>query len=288
MRSSYTNIADAFAGGKTPPVADQLAHMEGLGSDLYDNHFAAAWAWSLAAPFPWVKQIASHMGGVQNPMVMSWPVHIKQAGLRTQFTHVNDVTPTLYELIGITPPPVVQGVQQATFDGVSFAKTIDDPKAPSDHHIQYFETLGNRGIYKDGWFAGAKHADPWAILGRSEDFIHDRWELYNLNVDFTQAHDLAKADPAKLKEMEDLFDAEARRNDVYPLGNGVATTRDAPAIYRGRRNFVFYPDTWPMPTTAGPVLIGSHTITADVTIPPAGAEGVIISHGAATAALRST
>jgi arylsulfatase A-like enzyme len=279
LEGSYTNIADAFAGGKTPPVADQLAHMEGLGSDLYDNHFAAAWAWSLAAPFPWVKQIASHMGGIQNPMVLSWPGHIKQPGLRTQFTHVNDVAPTLYDLIGVTPPPVVLGVQQASFDGISFAKTLGDPQAPSDHHIQYFETLGNRGIYKDGWFAGAKHADPWAILGRSEDFVHDPWELYNLNVDFTQAHNLAKANPAKLKEMENLFEAEARRNDVYPLGNGVAATRDAPAIYRGRKHFVFYPDTWPVPATAAPVLIGSHTVTADIDIPASGAEGVIVSDG---------
>jgi arylsulfatase A-like enzyme len=279
IEGSYTNIADSFSGGKTPPIADQIAHMDGLGSDRYDNHYAAAWAWAMSTPFPWVKQIASHQGGIRNPMVLSWPTHVKAAGLRTQFTHVNDVAPTLYSLIGVTPPPVVNGVEQASFDGVSFARTIDDPKAASDHHVQYFETLGNRGIYRDGWFAGAKHADPWIILGRSEDFTHDRWELYNLNKDFSQSRDLAAANPAKLKELQDLFDAEARRNDVYPLGNGIAVTRDAPNLYRGRKSFTFYGDTAPMPATSAPVIIGSHRLVADLTIPPSGAEGVILSHG---------
>jgi arylsulfatase len=279
LDGSYTNTPDQFNGGHSPPVADQLAHLDGYGGPFEDTHYAAGWSWAMAAPFPWMKQVASHLGGNTNPMVLAWPAHhLKAGGLRSQFVHVNDVAPTLYDLIGVTPPETVNGAPQLSFDGVSFARTLDDAKAASNHHVQYFETLGNRGIYKDGWLAGAKHADPWVVMGRSEDFTKDRWELYDLTHDFAQSHDLAAKMPAKLKEMQALWESEARRNNVYPLGN-MEFPKDAPSWFRGREHFVIKGDVWAMPSAAAPSILGSHTLTADITVPPGGADGVIVSHG---------
>lgn len=279
LDGSDTNTADAFNGGKSAPVAHQLARAGLLGTDLFDNHYAAPWAWATDAPFPWAKQVASHLGGIRNPMVLSWPARIKAAGLRTQFAHVNDVVPTLYDVIGITPPAAVNGVEQASFDGQSFAPTIADAKAPSPPRVQYFEVMGNRSIYKDGWLASAKHADPWTIFGRSENFRDDPWELYNLNVDFSQSKDLAKQEPAKLAEMQALFDSEARRNDVYPLGNFPGVAKGTPSPYHGRTRIEFPGDVWPMAARDAPILSGSHSITAHLTVPAGGGEGVIVSQG---------
>lgn len=279
LDGSDTNTADAFNGGKSASVEEQLARADQLGTDRFDNHYAAPWAWATDAPFPWVKQVASHLGAIRNPMVLSWPARIKTAGLRTQFAHVNDVVPTLYDVIGIAPPNAVNGVEQASFDGQSFAPTIANAKAPSPPRVQYFEVMGNRSIYKDGWLASAKHADPWTIFGRSENFRDDPWELYNLNVDYSQSKDLAKQEPAKLAEMQGLFDAEAHRNNVYPLGNFPGVAKGTPSPYHGRTRFEFHADTWPMSARDAPIMTGSHSITAQISVPAGGAEGVIVSQG---------
>ncbi len=261
-------------------VADQIKHIDELGSYRVPlNLYSAGWGWLGSTPFQWWKTIASHFGGVRNPLLVSWPARIQdRGGLRAQFTHVNDVAATLYDVNGIPFPESVDGVKQHSLDGVSFAQTFDRPDAPSKHHTQYFEMRGNRAIYQDGWVAGARHWKSWD--GGGSDFAHDRWELYNVAEDFSEAHDVARQYPGKLAALHKLFDAEARRNDVYPLGGGSFSGGREPSLAEDRHEFVFYAGTPRIPETAMPRLSGrSFRITADVSIPDGGAQGVILSYG---------
>lgn len=264
--------------GKSPSTAQQLSTLDGLGSVFYDNHFAVAWAWALDTPFQWTKQVASHLGGTRNPMIVSWPRRIKgSGGLRTQFTHVNDVVPTVYDAIGLTPPSVVNGVKQLGMDGVSFVYSFDHANEPSHHRVQYFEVRGNRAIYKDGWMASARHTYPWAMK-QDDEYSHDRWELYDLTKDFSQAVDLAGKYPNKLTELKKVFEEEAEKNDVNPLGggrrSGVAHTEDR------AREFVYYPSLPRVPALASPTFPGSHRIVAHLDIPRStDIQGVIFSYG---------
>jgi arylsulfatase len=273
----------AFFAGLGTDVERQLPNLGRLGGPELDNHFAAAWAWGLDAPFQWTKQVASHFGGTRNPLVVSWPARIKDAGaVRGQFSHVNDIAPTLYELLGITFPGEVDGVKQEPIDGSSLAASFTDGKAPSRHRVQYFEQLGNRAIYKDGWVAAAFHALPWA-LARGTDFESERWELYDVTKDFSEAHDLADKYPEKLKELKALFDVEARKNNVYPLSNGLGeallTGGGRPSLTGGRKELTFPGDTPRLPVSAAPQLYGPHRITARVQIPAKGATGVVAAVG---------
>jgi len=250
-----------------------------LGSDLHYNHYAAAWAWGLDAPFQWTKQVASHLGGTTDPLVVSWPARIKDHGaIRSQFQHVTDIAPTIYELVGITPPSSVNGVEQLPLEGKSLAASFFDGKAPSTHPVQYFEMVGNRGIYKDGWWAGARHLLPWQRdAWEQADVGQHPWELYNLNEDYSQAHNLAVQYPEKLKELTDLFDSEARRNNVYPIAPHAGRQ---PTISDERKRVVLRSGVERLPIRAAPNLRGrSHAITADIEIPGAGAEGVIVAEG---------
>lgn len=285
LEGSDDNGAAFFAGLGTD-VARQLPNVERLGGPELDNHFSSAWAWALDAPFQWTKQIASHFGGTRNPLVVSWPARIKDAGgVRSQFSHVNDVAPTLYDLLGIRFPSEVDGVKQEPLDGSSFARSLTDPEAPSLHRVQYFEQLGNRSIYKDGWVAAAFHALPWS-LDRGTDFEQDRWELYDVSRDFSEAHDLAAKHPEKLRELKALFDAEARKNNVYPLGNGIGAALSEtlggagrPSVTAGRRELTYPGDTPRLPVSAAPQLHGSHRVAARVEVPAGGAAGVIVAVG---------
>jgi len=277
-------------------VADQLQTLDELGGPLHFNSYAAAWAWAGSTPFQWVKHVASHFGGMRNPLLVSWPARIRDpGGLRSQFAHVNDVAATLYEAAGIAFPEVVDGVEQEPLDGPGFAQTLTDPNAPSRHRVQYFEMEGNRGIYQDGWFAAARHGVPWLRLeqgemlasGRratQEELENDRWELYRLDEDFSQAHDLAEQYPDKVRALRALFDQEARKNNVYPLDVGLGIGSGHPMATGGRRHFVYYPG---FPGACGgfpgaygsPNFDASHRITAHLVIPEAGAEGVILASG---------
>jgi arylsulfatase len=265
--------------GKPESLENREKIAEELGSDLYYNHYAAGWAWGLDAPFQWTKQVASHLGGTTDPLVVSWPAKIKDHGaIRSQFQHVTDIAPTIYEVVGITPPKTVNGVEQLPFEGKSLAASFYDGKAPSTHPVQYFEMVGNRGIYKDGWWAGARHLLPWQrdAWEKAEIGQHP-WELYNLNEDFSQAHDLAAKNPEKLKELVALFDSEARRNQVYPLAPHAGPQ---PVISAERSHVVVRPGVERLPVRQAPNLRGrSHAITADVEIPAGGAEGVIVAEG---------
>ena len=268
--------------GKPQPVEARLQHVDDLGGELFVNHYAAAWAWATNTPFQWSKQVASHLGGTRDPLIVSWPGHIQDAGgLRTQFHHVTDIAPTVYELAGVQLPDVVNGVKQLPLEGVSMVYSFDHPDQPSAHKVQYFEMLGNRGIYQDGWWAGSRHLLPWQSgqLANWEQHSPDQnaWELYNLNEDYSQAHNLASQNPEKLKELQQLFDSEARRNNVYPL----VPHKELPPVPGGdRTSFLYQAGVERIPTSSAPRVAGhAHRITADVEVPVGGAEGVILAQG---------
>ncbi|MCK9984446.1 MAG: hypothetical protein AzoDbin1_00918 [Azoarcus sp.] len=283
LDGSEDNMAAVFSGLGTD-VARQLSNIDRLGGPDFDNHFASAWAWAFDTPFQWTKQIASHFGGTRNPLVVSWPARIRdRGGLRSQFGHVNDIAPTIYDVLGIRFPEVVDGVAQEPLDGASLAASFADATAPSQHRRQYFELSGNRAIYKDGWVAAAFHAVPWS-LKRSSDFAQDGWELYDVSNDFSQARDLADKHPEKLAELKALFDEEARRNKVFPLSNGFRediTTPDArrPSVAGDAREFVYRGDTPRLPVAATPTLLGAHRIKANIDVPADGGHGVILADG---------
>jgi arylsulfatase len=267
-----------LGGGKT--LQDRLRNMDEFGGPLtsYVN-YASGWAWATSAPFQWEKDIASHFGGSRDPLVLSWPARIRHGGdVRSQFTHVNDVAATIYDVTGIRFPTVVDGVRQLPLDGVSFAYTFDRPHAPSRHRLQIFEQDGNRSIYQDGWIAAARHTIPW-IKATRNDFNDDRWELYHVDTDFSEAHDLAGQYPQKLRALQRLFDVEASKNQIYPLQ--ITTLSPLLNAATDTREFTFYPG---LPRISRemrdkPDFSRSHRITAEVMIPPAGAQGVIITEG---------
>jgi len=199
-------------------------------------------------------------------------------GLRNQFTHVTDVAGTIYELTGIRFPSVVDGVKQQPLDGVSFARTLWDAGAPSQHRTQYFEMVGNRAIYHEGWVAAARHQTVGFESSVDSKFGEERWELYHVDEDFSQMHDLAAQYPGKLKELQKLFEIEARKNDVYPL-NGA--NGGGPSLTEDKRTFVYYAGMTRLQRRAMPPLAGkSYRITAHAVLPDAGTEGVIVSYGA--------
>ena len=223
--------ADArSADGNPLSVEARLPRANELGSDFFYNHYSAAWAWGLDAPFQWTKQIASHLGGTTDPLIVSWPAKIKEKGaVRGGFHHVTDIAPTIFEATGITFPDVVNGVKQMPLEGQSFVDSFNDASAKSRHTVQFFEMLGNRGIYKDGWWAGARHLVPWAPSiekFKTKEIGQHPWELYNLDQDYSQAHDLAQKNPEKLKELMELFDKEAKRNKFIRLRRSQLSWRD--------------------------------------------------------------
>jgi arylsulfatase len=267
------------ADGKPQSVKERLGHLNDIGGELFNNNYAATWAWANNTPFQWTKQVASHLGGTRNPLVVSWPAKVKEkGGLRNQFQHINDIAPTIYEAAGITFPDVVDGVSQVPLEGSSLVYTFDNPNAPGTHTTQYFEMVGNRGIYKDGWWAGARHLLPWKRDAWDTAGIGQHpWELYNLKEDFSQAHDLAASYPEKLKELQQLFDQEARRNNVYPL---IPYRENRPTPADGKNIFTYREGVNRVPTRVAPDLSArSHTISADIEVPDKGAEGVIIAEG---------
>lgn len=268
--------------GLSASMESRIRNMAELGGPLHDNNYAAAWAWATSTPFQGTKSDAAHLGGIRNPMVVSWPAVIKDhGGLRTQFTHINDVAATIYEAVGVEAPAMVDGARQLPLDGVSFLQTFASAQAPSKHKRQYFEMIGNRGIYEDGWFAGATHWATW-MPPPAKDFSEDRWELYNLSEDYSQSNDLSEKYPEKLKAMKALFDEEARKNSVFPLIDPFKASMNLvsmPSSTRGRSSFTFYPGFPRAPTSAAPPLIGSHRITADMIAIGKQTQGVLLSIG---------
>ncbi|HTL77900.1 MAG TPA: arylsulfatase [Candidatus Babeliales bacterium] len=247
-------------------------------------HYAAAWAWAGNTPFQWGKQVASHLGGIRNPMVISWPKRIKdKGGVRSQFTHCTDIAPTILEATGLPAPTQVNGVPQMPMHGVSFAFTFADAKAPSRHTQQYFEILGNRAMYKDGWLASWRlDRIPWKIdpetLAR---FAPGKWnpdqdkcELYNLDEDFSQADNVADKYPDKVAELTTLFWSEAEKYQVLPLLGEMAAVWGFPKGLPDQTKFVYYNGTENISSgMIPPIYNRSYSISADLDNP--GHYGVI-------------
>ena len=270
------------------PVKAQMLWYPFWGSDKTFPHYAAPWAWAMSTPFKWVKQVASHFGGTKQGVAMSWPGHIKDVGgVRTQFHHIIDIAPTILEAAGIPQPETINGVAQRPMDGVSMAYTWDKPGAnvPSKRTTQYFEMLGNRAIYHEGWVACTTPATlPWELSSKpAPDVITGyKWELYNVAEDPTQSNDIAATMPDKLKEMQDLFYAEAAKHNVLPMDNTTLARWNAPkpSLAGGRTEFSYTGEVTGVPNSGAPnILNKAFTITAAVTIPEGGAEGMIVTEG---------
>ncbi len=270
-------------------MADNLKCYEIWGSSETSPHYAVSWAWAMDTPFRWTKQVASHFGGTRNAMVISWPKQIKdKTGLRQQFHHVIDIAPTLLEVAGIEEPRFFDGIAQKPIEGVSLTYTFEKGanKADEQHDTQYFEMFGHRAIYDDGWMASAFHNRmPWITAG-TVPFDQDKWELFNLNEDFTQANDLSAKNPQKLKDMQALFLLEGEKYNVFPLDDRFVERLDVnlrPSFTTGRNHFDFYPGMTRLSEGTAPNMKNkSHSITADLVIPEKGAEGVILALGGTT------
>ncbi len=210
-----------FFNGIAEDFKEVLRHMDELGGPTTFNHYPIGWAHAMDTPFQWTKQIASHFGGTRNGMVISWPARIKdKGGIRTQFHHVIDIAPTILEAVGVQMPDVLNGVPQKPIEGVSLLYTFDKATAPSRHRTQYFEMLGNRAIYNDGWVAATTPPiPPWVAVGKPVAIDDYKWELYDTTHDFSEATNLAATEPKKLRDLQDLFWVEAAKYNVLPLDN---------------------------------------------------------------------
>ena len=286
--SGTPNQLTAYNGILSLPEVEQMLNYEAWGSDKTYPHMAVAWAWAFDTPFKWTKQVASHFGGTRQGLAISWPGHIKDVGgIRTQFHHVIDIVPTILEATGIQAPVTVNGITQKPIEGVSMAYTFDqaNAKAPSKRDTQYFEMAGNRGIYHDGWYAATTpFAPPWDLAtGKLPDVVNGyKWELYHITEDFSQNNDLAAKNPSKLKELQALFLTEAAKYNVFPLDN-TAFTRlltPRPSAVAGKTVFTYTGENAGIPLGNAPdILDKDYTITAEVTIPEGGAEGMIVTLG---------
>lgn len=278
--------APSFQNGLPEDPDWLLAHMDDFGTARCENHYNLAWAWALDAPFQWMKQVASHFGGTRNAMAVQWPKRIVDKGaLRSNFHHVTDIFPTVLEAAGIQAPAAVNGLTQMPIDGVSMLPTMMSAAAPENHHTQYFEMFGNRAIYHDGWIASCYHGRvPWKRFDSVPfDGPQEKWELYDIRNDFSQGNDLATAHPEKLEELQQLFDAEARRNNVYPLKEpiqGFGPSFAVPDALGNLTKMTYSNVHFRMPERSVVNLKNcSFRITADVSVPASGCEGVIVAQG---------
>jgi len=267
---------------------EEMGGLDVLGSPKVDNQYHAAWAWAGSTPYRGMKLLASHLGGTRNPMAVRWPAKIQpDSRPRTQFHHCNDIVPTIYDVIGITPPRVVNGVPQDPIDGVSLAYTFDQPDAPGRLLTQYFEIMGSRSIYHDGWMASAfGPRAPW-IPGAPPGITtwtpdQDQWELYHLDEDWSQANDLAADMPDKLAQMKETFAIEAAKNSVYPVGGGLFVLLNPQLrISTPYREWNFTSDIIRMPEFVAPALGNrANIVTIDADI-PSDANGVLYALGGA-------
>ena len=272
-------------------LIDQYGGIDAIGGDHTAPHVAAAWAHAMNTPFRWGKQMASHLGGTRDPMVVAWPSRIKPDGrMRAQFTHCIDVGPTILEAVGIPEPTIVDGIDQEPMDGTSFLYSFDDPTAPERHTTQYFEMFGSRAFYKDGWWAASRpDRIPWDFspatirrFGPDSDWDPDRdapWELYDLAADFSQARNVAGEHPDKIAELQELWWQEAERNRVLPLWGGAALMYGILPPLPTVSRFTFAGDVQNIQRGMIPRIYGrSYAIEAELGVPEGGAEGVIVAN----------
>jgi len=281
LEGTFNEVASLI--GFNPGLSSIVKRIDQIGGPESEPHVPVGWAWAMASPFQWTKQVASHFGGTRNPMIVHWPKGIRAKGeRRTQFHHVIDVVPTILDCCGIAAPATVNGIGQKPIEGVSMRDTFEDADAKGKRTTQYFEMMVNRAIYNDGWVACSRFGVPWNIAGRGGDFLNAPWELYNVEADFSQADDLASRSPEKLRELQALFVEEARKYDVFPLDSRMAERLDSRNRVSGepRTSWTYYGNEVRLPEPVGPMIYpNSHTITAELTIPPNGCEGVIACAG---------
>ena len=274
-----------YFNGVQETVQDMLKKYDQWGGPSTYPHMAAGWAVAGDTPFMWTKQVAANYGGTRNAMIVSWPKGIQGANeVRSQWHHVIDVAPTVLEAANLPEPTSVNGVVQTPIEGVSMAYTFNAAKVASTHKTQYFEMFGNRAIYRDGWFAGTLHRAPWEMAPRRK-LQEDIWELYDTTKDFSLVNDLAAANPAKLKEMKELFMQEAIKYRVLPIDDRViervnAALAGRPDLMGDRTSLTLGAG---MGSMSENVFINiknrSLSITAEVEIPEGGANGVILAQG---------
>jgi arylsulfatase A-like enzyme len=263
-----------------------LSKMDEFGTPSSYNHYAVGWAWAMDTPFQWTKQVASHWGGTRNGTIVHWPKGIaEKGGLRSQFTHVIDVAPTILEAAGLPEPTMVNGVMQSPMEGTSMLYSFDQPEAAERHDLQYFEMFGNRGLYYKGWSAVTKHRTPWEMVGgKLAAFDDDVWEVYDGSVDYSQAQDLAADQPELLAKLQRLWLIEATKYNVLPIDDrGIERAEPSiagrPTLIRGNTQMLYAGMGRLSENSVVSIKNKSWSVTAEVNIPDAGAHGVIIAQG---------
>ncbi|WP_292765769.1 arylsulfatase [Microbacterium sp. UBA3486] len=289
INGAYMLTTASNGGGQFETVEFWNEHLDKVGGPEAYNHYSVAWAHAMCTPYQWTKQVASHYGGTRNGTIVHWPSAIEGSGeVRHQWHHVIDLAPTVLDVAGLAEPHTVNGVTQIPMHGVSMAYSFNAPDADERHVTQYFELMGNRGIYHKGWTAQTKHRTPWDVVSKAPDFSADVWELYDTSVDWTQSDNLASTHPEKLAEMQQMFLIEAARHNVFPLDDRAAE-RMNPAI-AGRPTLVtgdrlrLYPGMIRLgENVALNVKNRSYSVTAQLTVPEDGAvEGAIVAQGGRT------
>jgi len=270
------------------PIAEQMKFYDVWGSDLTYPHMSVAWSWAFDTPFKWTKQIASFFGGTRQGMAMSWPGHIPAGGsIRTQFHHMIDIVPTILEATGVQAPSMVDGVAQRPIEGVSMAYSwpAESAHVKSHRETQYFEMFGNRALYHDGWIAATVPPSPPWLMGQAKmpEVVNGyTWELYHLDEDYSENNNVAAANPAKLKELQEMFMVEAAKYNVFPLDNSILerVVAPRPSATAGRTTFTYTGALAGIPLSDAPsVLTRSFTITADVVVPKDGGNGMVVTAG---------
>ncbi|MFC7726895.1 sulfatase-like hydrolase/transferase [Nocardioides sp. GCM10028917] len=286
MNGAFNEMANfnGMAALETPEF--MISKMDEFGGPDSYNHYSVGWAWAMNAPLQWTKQVASHWGGTRNGTIVHWPGGIEEAGgLRSQFTHVIDVAPTVLEAAGLPEPTMVNGVMQSPMEGTSMLYTFNEAGSPERHDLQYFEMFGNRGIYHQGWSAVTKHKTPWIMVGGDlPAFDDDVWELYDGNGDFSQARDLAAEHPDKLATLQRLWLIEATKYNVIPLDDRGAERLNPelagrPTLIRGSSQMFFAGMGRLSESSVVSIKNKSFSVTAEIDVPETGANGVIIAQG---------
>ncbi len=285
LEGTFSELASLL--GVDLGLKSTINRIDEIGGPTSEPHVPVGWAWAMDAPFQWTKQVASHFGGTRNPMVVHWPKGIKAKGQqRTQFHHCIDVVPTILEACKIPEPKLVNGIVQKPIEGVSMLYSFDDATAKDRLTTQYFEMKCNRAIYHDGWVACSRFGAPWVRTDRGDDFSNAPWELYNIEEDFSQANDLAAKEPEKLKALQAKFVEEAKKYNVFPLDPRFSERFDPKLRVGGEppTSWTYFGNNVWLPEPIGPQLFPrGHTITAELTIPKGGAEGVVTCAGAFSA-----
>jgi arylsulfatase A-like enzyme len=286
VNGAFNEMAN-FNGMAALETPEYLASkLDELGSPTSYNHYAVGWAWAMNAPLQWTKQVASHWGGTRNGTIVHWPDGIQDPGrLRSQFTHVIDVAPTILEAAGLPEPSMVNGVQQSPMEGTSMLYTFNEPDTPERHDLQYFEMFGNRGVYFKGWSAVTKHRTPWIMVGAEiPAFDDDVWELYDGSTDFSQAHNLAAEMPEMLAKLQRLWLIEATKYNVLPIDDRGAERLNPeiagrPTLIRGNSQLLFPGMGRLSENSVVSIKNKSFSVTAEIEVPAGGVEGVIIAQG---------